>query len=263
MDRRTLLAGGGALAVSACAGNADTRVSTVDVKSFALLSIGERAADSNVGPFNWATLTSPASGGTVPPPVNPAAIGMGIGLSARARAAAEAAANRSAIASAIQPIAFRPKDQMTRALTEAMARRRLPFVVVDDLAISERVRSRNDFSGLPVGTDAVLDLQLDECGYFYEREAGGLSPAVSISGVLRSTVGAGRLEKYYYQADYRASSGDRRFITTDASLTVPRLDQFTGRAAALREGLNALFGLIAERLSEDVERTVKKQPRLP
>jgi hypothetical protein len=258
MDRRSFLLFVSAAGLSACASKGPkATVQNSNIRSIGWLSLKEAPATGTMGPFNAALL------GTVQPakavaPVNPTNFGVWLGLSLRAASDARALQERSRISAALQSVEFSPKDEVFKALSASFARRSLPIAYVTDDASSERARRDWDFSALPPGFDAVLDVTIDEFGYFYEKEAKGFSPEVYISASLVATANGGtRLERYAYQANYQASEGERGFITTDPSLTVPRLELVRGRAASINGGMRELVATIADRLSEDIDRSLK------
>lgn len=263
MHRRQFLTITPVLALTGCASRS-TRPSldTITINSVGLLTVKEVPASSNVGPFNYALLNPTRTAGSVAP-VSAATLGMGIGLALRASSDAAAAKARTDISAALQHVEFSPRTELQKAFHEATAKRSLSIKSIEDEAASERARTDWDFAGIPPGFDALLGLQIDYCGYFFEKEAGGFSPSLYATGVLLATGGGGaRLERYYYQADYRQSEGDRRFITTSPTLTVSSLEQFRLKAPSLKEGMKLLFASVAERLAEDVDRTIKKLPKL-
>ena len=263
MDRRSFLLLLSAAGLSACASKGPkATLQNVDIRNIGWLTLKEVPATSTMGPFNTALL------GTVQPvktvaPVSPTAIGVGIAMAFRASADARALQERSRISAALQSVEFSPKEEVFKAFSASFERRSLPIAYVTDEASSERARRDWDFSGLPPGFDAVLDVQIDEFGYFYEKEAHGFSPEIYISTTLLATANGGaRLERYRYQANYRTIEGERRFLITDPGLTVPQLGVFGEKAASIRDGMRALVATIADRLSEDLDRSLRKLPTL-
>lgn len=263
MDRRSFILVATAAALSACASRGPkATIQNSNIRNIGWLSLKEAPATGTMGPFNAALL------GTVQPvktvaPVNPTNLGVAIGLALRAASDSRALQERSRISAALQAVEFSPKDEVFKALSAAFARRPLPIAYVTDEPASERARRDWDFSGLPPGFDAVLDVTVEEFGYFYEKEAKGFSPEVYISASLVATANGGkRLETYSYQANYQASAGERGFITTAPSLTVPQLGTFREHAASIRAGMRELVATIADRFSEDIDRSFKGLPAL-
>lgn len=260
MQRRNLILLPPAAALSSCASRSSrpTR-ETADIKSIGLLDLKEVPATGQTGPFNLALSGAKTSSGGQIVPFSPATLGLGIGMALRASSEASAAAARLSISQALQATEFVPAAEWTRAFRAACAARAVPIKPVDDPVASERSRNDWDFASLPAGLDAVLSVQLDHCGYYFEKSAGGLTPSLYVSGTLLSTTNGGsRLERYNYESDYRASDGDRHFITAPPTLVMTSLDQVKAKAAEIRAGMQLLMETVASRLAEDIDRTVKK-----
>lgn len=250
----------GALAACASRGPRPT-TQTVDLRKLAFLPIKEVAPKGKTGPFNYALVT-PAVTGSVPPPISPGLLGMAIGQALRNSSEAAAAASRLAIGTALQPVAFSPRQVLSEALSAQFAKRSVPVEPFTDERISEVARTDWDFSKLPAGFDALLDIQIPYAGYFAEKEAGGFSPTVYVTTRILATSGGGAiLEKFYYEADYRDAEGETRFFTTPKQLNTASLAQFGERSQAIREGMTSVFATIAEKMADDIDRAVKKLPK--
>lgn len=266
MDRRSLVLLAPAAALSACASRAPKSPSEIpDVKSIGLLRLKERPATGNLAPFNASLSPAVAAkeGGTVTP-VNAATLGMAIGQALRAASDASTAADRATIVAALRPLDFSPRAELTTALTAAFERHQVPITSVEDDAAGERARTDWDFSGIPSQMDALLDIDLQYCGYYFEKKAGGFVPSVYFSAILLGTRNGGsRIERYYAQADVWPAGGERRYITTNPKLTLRTLDEFGSKRDLIRDEMRSLLAAMAELLAEDVARTVQKLPQLP
>ena len=266
MERRSLILLAPTLALSACANRAPKSPSEMpDVRKIGLLRIKERPATGNMAPFNT-VLAAPgaSSGGATIAPVSPATLGMGIGLALRAASEASAAAERSAIAGALRPVEFSPRSELSSALKLAFEKRQVPIAPIEDDSTGEKARTDWDFSGISKEFDALLDIDLQYCGYYFEKKAGGYVPSVYFSATLLGTRNGGsRIERYYTQADVWPSGGERRYITTSPKLTLKTLAEFEQKKDVVREEMKALITAMAELFAEDVDRTVRKLPQLP
>lgn len=263
MYRRTALMLIATSSVAGCANRGPRPTTqTVDIRSIGLLSIKETAPTGDTGSFN-AALVLAAPNANIPPPVSPTMLGMFIGATLRASSEATAAASRSSISRALQPVGFAPREALSQALATSFSKRSLPISAVANETAGEKARTDWDFSQLPPGLDAVLDVTIDYAGYFPAKEAGGFSPTLYVSATLLSTVGrGGRLEHFYYQADHRDAEGERRFYTTPATTLVKSLDELRERGPVIRTEMTSIMSAIAEQLAIDIERAIKKLPPL-
>jgi hypothetical protein len=264
MLRRKFLALSSTVVLTSCAsGGPKLTTQTVDLKRVAYLPIKEYPATAEAGPFNSIMVASAPSYGTTAPPINPTMLGIAIGQALRASSDASAAASRSSIARALADLAINPKVILHDALTTQLTNRGCPVEEFTDVRASEPARTDWNFSKLPSEFDAVLDVQLVYAGYFPDKENKGFSPQIYATSQLLHTAGKGtRLERFQYESDFRSAEGDSRFFTAPKLLTVSSLAQIAEQAQFIRYGVTALLLLMAEKMADDVDRAVKKLPRL-
>ena len=264
MHRRTFLTATSAATLTACAsGGPRLTTQTVDLKRIAVFPIKEYPATAEAGPFNTALIAPAPASKASPPPITPALLGMAIGNAMRASSDATAAASRYAIGRALVPVGLDPRNVLSEALNAKLTQRAVPVEPFSEPKASEAARTDWDFSQLPPGFDAILDVQLVYAGYFFDKENKGFSPQVYVTAQLLHTAGRGtRLESFQYESDSRSAEGYARFFTTPKSLTVPSLEQIANQAQPIREGMTAILLAIAEKLADDVDRAVKKLPQL-
>ena len=264
MYRRTFVALGSAAVLTSCANRGPSLTSqTVDLRRIAFLPIKQHAATSEAGPFDSTLVASAPAAGVFVPPITPGLLGMAIGQAWRASSEASAAASRIAIAQALVPVALDPGKVLREALTAELSRRAVPIEPLTDVRISESARTDWDFSKLPPGLDALLDIQLVYAGYFPDKGNQGFSPQIYVTSRLLHTAGSGtRLEYFQYESDFRNAEGDTRFFTAPKQLTVSSLAQINERAQFIREGVTALLLAMTEKMADDVDRAVRKLPRI-
>jgi hypothetical protein len=201
-------------------------------------------------------------GGYVPPPITPGLLGIGLGMALRNASDAAAASARMTIGQALQPVAFNPRQVLLEALSAQFAKRSVPAEPFTDERISEVARTDWDFSKLPVGFDALLDIRIPYAGYYAEKRVGGFSPTIYVTTqILATSSGGAILEKFYYVSDYQDAEGETRFFTTPKQLNVASMAEFGERAQVIREGLTSVFATIAEKMADDIDRAVKKLPK--
>lgn len=261
MRRRTLLTWATVGGLSACASGPKLTVQNVDLRKIALLDIKEWEHTGDSGPFDRKLVKVPQSQPYYAP-VSPTALGMAIGSALRGSRDSASYKARSDITLALAPVGLSPKKALVAALGTSLAQRSLPVTTIADPYESENVRNNWKFGGLGDSYDAVVDIQINEAGYFFSKEAGGFSPMLYVYVQLISTAGKGvRLESYSYNADYSETGKEARSYATPRTITVANLGQMTELAPVIRQEMQRIIEQMAERIAVDLERAVQKLPR--
>jgi hypothetical protein len=263
--RRTVLAYGVVNVLSGCASRGATPTTpTVNLGKILWNPIRERVPSGETGPFDITLLTPrPAATTSRAPAVNPMLLGIAIGQALRASSDAKTSATKLAIANALQPLEFAPRDTLSSALRAEFVKRLLPIEGLGEDQSNDGDGAARDSTKVAPDFDAVLDIEIAGAGYFPEVEAGGFSPTLYITSRLLPASGKGKaIEEFSYEADYRDSGGDVRFFTTPKSISLSALTEVRDHSQQIREALGALVATIAERMADDIERVVKKLPRV-
>ena len=70
------------------------------------------------------------------------------------------------------------------------------------------------------------------------------------------------IERFGYELAHGDAKGDPRFFSSPPSLIVSDINTFKRDAAAIRQQLQKVYEAIAATLVLDLERVIRKQPRL-
>jgi hypothetical protein len=259
MKRRSLLASAGALCLLGCASKKPkAQLKPNDLRSIGMLPVKEWVDKGSTAQFSVAANPVPANAAAAPPPISPSMLGMAIGQSIRASRDAE----RAALASALSPVAFDPRETLIAVIQRELDRRAVSVVPIKGGALAERVRN-NSLKDLPTDVDAILDVQIHSAGYYPLGKGKGFSPYASVTARLLDTINPGEtIEEFSYGGDSSESDGDARYFQLPPGLVQPALADFSGNASTIRTAFEALFDQIATKLVDDVVRVRDKLPRL-
>lgn len=263
LGRRHFLSIVPAFALGACANRVPVATTqSVDLNRIAFLPIKEYPAHGDAGPFKLA-LSAPASNYGTYPPVTPGLLGLAIGNAIRSSSEASAASSRNAIGQALAAVALDPASALQDAVTAGLARRGTVVEAITDVSTGELVRGDWKFSRLPAGADAMLDIRIQYAGYFPDKANKGYSPQIYATSQLIHTGGRGIvLESFRYEATVGDAKGRTRYFPAPAALTMGSVAQIRDAARPIRDGITALLLAMAESMADDVDRAVRKLPRL-
>jgi hypothetical protein len=171
-------------------------------------------------------------------------------------------ADRQALTGALGHLSIFPRQLLLQSLVRQIEARSLPIFPLDDYALAEAVRNRVA-TPLPQNVQALLDIRINQAGYYASQRAGGFTPHFEISALLWDTVNPGvRIDAFDYAGDFRDARGDRRFFTTPKDLSSTDERMFRTDPEKFRPGLIRLFDDVASMLLDDMHRLLNKQPRL-
>jgi hypothetical protein len=163
---------------------------------------------------------------------------------------------------AVASIRFDPAASLNERLQKRLESE---GVVVERVAddVARRVRESGDYKQLASQADAVLDLQIDEVGYYDAGSRRGYSPMLGVSAQLATTRTNNDPESYSYWADWKGNPKDLRSIATPPTMTYDNVPLIGANAEAARAAFEATLERMIDQLVIDVKRRVAAQPRLP
>ena len=188
---------------------------------------------------------------------SPAAAAFAIGFNA-AGAGRKARFDRS-----MDAVGFNPRAYFEKVLWAAFSQRGVSLEPIADSRIERAVRSKI-YDSLPKDLDAILDVQITSAGYYPSDRAGGYSPMLYVVARLLSTSRPGEeLERFGYDADYRAAEGELRFYTTPPSISAANPEEIGAKSSLVRSTMEGVSDRIISQIVVDVERRMTAVPRLP
>jgi|CXWL01.1.fsa_nt_gi hypothetical protein len=169
---------------------------------------------------------------------------------------------RVALDEALTHVNFDAVAHIQARLVSALERRDVRLVQIADPQLASDIRA-GKFDGLPVGTDAILDVGVWDSGYVPSSRAGGYAPVLQLTATLRSVVPkAEDLDGFDYYADWRNGGSDRRWITTPKSMTFASIDKLKAESATARSGLEKLVEDMVAMMAQDIQRHAAGQLRV-
>lgn len=184
-----------------------------------------------------------------------AGIGAGlVGLGVAAIIANQAEKSQLALEKVTSSINFQPAELLNRRIKEKFEAKGINIEPVEDMNVSTAVRYQEDYASLPSKTEAVLDIRVNESGYFKSIRAGGYSPMLGITALLVSPESGEELASFSYWSDWRESKEDPRWFTSPSSTIFSTLEELEANAASVREALEVTVEKIAEKIVDDVRR---------
>lgn len=187
-------------------------------------------------------------------PVGPAVAGAVIGLLLVAAIESKRKVDHDAMQRALSAVAFDPAAAVQKHVMAALAQRELRMVTIEDMQVAAAIRD-GDIRGLPPGVDAILDVTIQESGFYDSMRAGGFSPMLNLWASVRAAApGADELDGFTYYADWRDGGKDRRWVTTPQSMTFATTDDLERRASEARAGLDQISLQLASLMADDLQR---------
>ena len=162
--------------------------------------------------------------------------------------------DRQALQKALSQVAFDPGAAVERRVAAALAQRNVQTVAITDPALAAAVRD-GKVEGLPAGVDAILDIGIDESGYYHSTRAGGFSPMLNMwASVRAATPGTEELDSFSYYADWREAGKEVRWVTTPSSTTYATVEELGDHGDEARAGLEDVTDKLVAMMAEDLLR---------
>jgi hypothetical protein len=166
---------------------------------------------------------------------------------------------------AINKIGFFAVPQLHTRIIERLAE---AGVTIQPLPSGEsyemlRTRKREDFSKVEFDTDAVLDIRVEQEGYYHSYRAGGYTPMLGVTVILWPADRAKRPEYFSYYADFRLSPSNPRWFTTPVEMTYASLEDLTNNAETAKVQWEALMEMVLAKITEDIGLRMLKPPAQP
>lgn len=158
---------------------------------------------------------------------------------------------------AYEALEFRPADSLNARVQALLRDERLKVDMDVDPAEALTARRADDYSRLKTKGEAVLDIRVNDNGYFKSMRAGGVSPMLGITASLISTESGEAIESYYYWSDWRESKNNPRWFTSPPSTIYKSTEELEQNAAAAKEGLEQTVSKIAKQIVTDVRRRAR------
>jgi hypothetical protein len=161
---------------------------------------------------------------------------------------------REALQQALSLVAFDPAAAVQMRIEAALQQRAVRCVAIADPALAAAMRDGR-IEGLPDGVDAILDISVEESGYYSSTRAGGLSPMLNLSASVRAaTPGADELDGFTYYADWRDAGKEKRWVTTPRALTFENAEELGKHADEARTGLEDVTEKLVAMIADDLQR---------
>jgi hypothetical protein len=169
---------------------------------------------------------------------------------------------RDALVEALYPVHFDAAAEIDARLAPALEQAQVRLVRITDPKIALDVRD-GKLDGLPAGVDAILDVIIDESGYYSSMRAGGYSPMLRIKATLHAPVAdADDLDDFRYYADWREGGKDKRWVTTPKSMTFASVDLLTAGSTDVRAGLEKVMDQLVALMVQDLQHHAEGKPRV-
>jgi hypothetical protein len=170
--------------------------------------------------------------------------------------------DRAALQQALAQVAFDPAAAVQRRIAPALEERNVRTVAITDPSLVAAIRDGR-VEGLPDGVDAILDMGVDECGYYESTRAGGFSPMLNLwASVRAATPGADELDSFSYYADWRDAGKELRWVTTPKSTTYATAEELGQHGAQARAGLEDVTEKLVAMMADDLQRHAQGQRRI-
>jgi hypothetical protein len=194
-------------------------------------------------------------------------IGVGVGVALIGLAIQHGVAQRKQeLDSATAKVGFSPADILNVQLlgrVQAAGVKIQSMPEGDSMTIFHARRDQQFFKSTKVDADAVLDVRVDEQGFYHSSRAGGYSPMLGITATLWTAANPDDSESFSYYADFRQRPSDSRWITTPPTLTFPTLEDLTHNAEAAKADLELMLGKVMDLIARDVKDRVEGRVRVP
>ena len=170
---------------------------------------------------------------------------------------------REAIYDALSHVNFDAAAEIDSRLTPALEQAQVRLVRITDPAIAFDVRA-GKLDGLPAGVDAILDVTVEESGYYHSMRAGGYSPMLQLKATLHSPESddVDLDDDFGYYADWRDGGKDKRWVTTPKSMTFASVDLLKAGSTDVRAGLEKVVDQLVTLMVLDVQHHTPVKPRV-
>jgi hypothetical protein len=160
---------------------------------------------------------------------------------------------REALYEALSHVKFDAAAEIDSRLAPALERAHVRLVRITDPEIALNVRA-GKLDGLPAGVDGILDVIIEESGYYSSMRAGGYSPILQLKATLHAPVADDdELDDFGYYADWRDGGKDKRWVTTPKSMTFASIDILKASSADARAGLEKVVDQLVALMVLDVQ----------
>jgi hypothetical protein len=163
---------------------------------------------------------------------------------------------RSELDQAMATLDFRPAERLTARLPALLSADTAPVDLVPHNLETIGWRDSQDFRALAESADAVIDVHIDETGYYESSRAGGYSPMLGIGLSLKSVATGRTLTEFSYWFDWRPAKDPRSF-QSPPELVFRSLGDLTAEPDKVRAGLEAELDKIAVVMAADVAAFVR------
>jgi hypothetical protein len=162
--------------------------------------------------------------------------------------------DRLALQKALSQVAFDPGAAVEQRIVTALAQRNVQTVAITDPALAAALRD-GKVEGLPAGVDAILDIGIDESGYYHSTRAGGFSPMLNMWASVRAAApGTEELDSFSYYADWREAGKELRWVTTPNSTTYATAEELGEHGSEARAGLEDVTDKLVAMMADDLLR---------
>ena len=169
---------------------------------------------------------------------------------------------RRKLQAAAAAVEFSASETLDRNIPVQFTEQGMNVLAIDDPMFTNALRDDAN-PKWPANLDYVVDVQVNASGYYPARRAGGFSPMLYVVARLYSTKTGTQVLKVGYDADYRESEGERRFLTTPKEISVGEPDEIVAKRLNVKQKLAEVAQKMAALLAIDVKRKVSGLPNLP
>lgn len=170
---------------------------------------------------------------------------------------------REAIYDALSHVNFDAAAEIDSRLTPALEQAQFRLVRITDPKIALDVRA-GKLDGLPAGVDAILDVTVEESGYYHSMRAGGYSPMLQLKATLHAPEAddVDLDDDFGYYADWRDGGNNKRWVTTPKSMTFASVDLLKADSTDVRAGLEKVVDQLVTLMVLDVQHHTPVKPRV-
>jgi hypothetical protein len=170
---------------------------------------------------------------------------------------------REALYEALSHVKFDAAAEIDSRLAPALEQAQFRLVRITDPKIALDVRA-GKLDGLPAGVDAILDVTVEESGYYHSMRAGGYSPMLQLKATLHAPEAddVDLDDDFGYYADWREGGKDKRWVTTPKSMTFASVDLLKAGSTDVRAGLEKVVDQLVTLMVLDVQHHTPVKPRV-
>jgi hypothetical protein len=169
---------------------------------------------------------------------------------------------REALTDALADVNFDPLEQLNQRLCDSLEQNQVRIVRITDVHAAAELRAGR-FDALPAGVDAILDVTVEESGFYSSSRAGGYSPMLHVVASMRSPTPESKpLDTFSYYADWREGGKDTRWVTTPKEMTFESVEKLKAGSSTARQGLEKVVEQFVVMMSQDVARHTAGQMRV-